>query len=172
MKEAGDVSCSEHALGRSSSQLVDDDSVIDRQTGPLSELRPWDGADRSQVGCRGRFDLQPEIDAMLAMQASDVGAGLGTQCAQHRLRKGLVDADLASLLSCNRRDLASDEPGAGDVERFGATEQRAQPIRRWELAQVQGVLEARELSRVRSGADAQQVPTDRLAALQQRRPLA
>src|SRR5207302_10439033 len=111
-------------------------------------------------------------DAMLAMQASDVRADLWTEHPQQRLSERLVDADLASLLSCNRRDLASDEPGAGDVERFGATEQRAQPVRRWELAQVQRVLEARELTRVRSGADAQQVPTDRIAAFQQHRPLA
>src|SRR5207245_8573882 len=112
VQEDGDDPCSEHAFGRSSSQLVDDDPAIDRQAGPLSELRPWDGADPNQVGGRGRFDLHPEVDAMLAMQASDVRADLWTEHPQQRLSERLVDADLASLLSCNRRDLASDEPGA------------------------------------------------------------
>src|SRR5467141_3914538 len=167
MKEPGDVSRSEHALGRSSSQLVDDDSLIDRQTGPLSELRPWDGADRNQVGGRRRSDLQPKIDTPLAMQSSDVRADLWTEHPQQRLSERLVDADLASLVSCHRRDLASDEPGAGDVERFNAVEHRAQPIRGRELAQVERVLEARQPPGIRTGADAQQVPTDRLAACEQ-----
>ena len=113
-----------------------------------------------------------KFDAVLTMQTCDVRAGLGTQDAQHRLRKSLVNADRASLLARYGRDLTPDEPGACDVERFSATEHRAQAIRRWELAKVHGALEARQVSRVGSGADAQQVPTDRLAAFQQHRPLA
>src|SRR2546428_12565909 len=113
MKEAGDVSCSEHALGRSSSHFVDDDSVIDRQAGPLSELRPWAGADRNQVGCRGRFDPQPQIDAMLAVQSGDGCARVGTKRSQHRLRKPLGATGLAFPPAADRRYLASAEPRTG-----------------------------------------------------------
>src|SRR2546428_4947620 len=100
------------------------------------------------------------------MNIGQVVAKLLAQHPLHRLWQHLEHPDHGSALPRGGRNLATDEPGAYDVELRTALQDGAELERVRQLAQVDRVVESREPAGRRSGGDAEQIPADGVAALE------
>src|SRR4029079_12765953 len=137
------------------------DADDERVAGDPVTVVELDAPDRSRAVQPGDAGRQPDVDALLAVQAREPVAELGAEHARQRRRRGLDDRDLGTEAQRRRGDLQADEPGADDDQARSRAQRATEPPRVAERPQLVHVLVARaagERTRRASGGD--QEPTE------------